>query len=161
MEIEPRALLPTIGKRGASSFIFEKSEPVNIALAADIMGYRNKLNLTIREFSTAFGFSTTTVQKIETGKITANEAIKRLRIYVNFPETALWEIEQNKSKLHWKTYELLKSMLEIDLSKKPTSKKWGNRWGLNPRHSESQSDALPTELRLPQSLIHWFMQARL
>ena len=27
--------------------------------------------------------------------------------------------------------------------------KTGARWGLNPRHSESQSDALPTELRAP------------
>lgn len=29
------------------------------------------------------------------------------------------------------------------------SEKWGDRRGLNPRHSESQSDALPTELRPP------------
>jgi hypothetical protein len=26
---------------------------------------------------------------------------------------------------------------------------WGGRWDLNPRHSEPQSDALPTELRPP------------
>lgn len=28
-------------------------------------------------------------------------------------------------------------------------KKWGGRWGSNPRHLESQSSALPTELRPP------------
>ncbi len=27
---------------------------------------------------------------------------------------------------------------------------WGGRWGLNPRHPESQSGALPTELRPPR-----------
>src|SRR5437773_10492733 len=27
--------------------------------------------------------------------------------------------------------------------------RWGGRWDLNPRHSEPQSDALPTELLLP------------
>ena len=26
---------------------------------------------------------------------------------------------------------------------------WGGMWGSNPRHSEPQSDALPTELRPP------------
>ncbi len=31
-----------------------------------------------------------------------------------------------------------------------SQKNWGDRRGLNPRHSESQSDALPTELRPPQ-----------
>ena len=29
-------------------------------------------------------------------------------------------------------------------------KKWGDRWGSNPRQPESQSGALPTELRPPQ-----------
>ncbi len=29
-------------------------------------------------------------------------------------------------------------------------KRWGDRWGSNPRQPESQSGALPTELRPPQ-----------
>ena len=28
---------------------------------------------------------------------------------------------------------------------------WGGMWGSNPRHSEPQSDALPTELKPPYS----------
>lgn len=35
------------------------------------------------------------------------------------------------------------------LAQMATSENWGNRRGLNPRHPESQSGALPTELRLP------------
>ena len=31
--------------------------------------------------------------------------------------------------------------------------KWGGRWGLNPRPPESQSGALPTELRPPLTAI--------
>ena len=31
----------------------------------------------------------------------------------------------------------------------PLSKKWGERWDSNPRQPESQSGALPTELRPP------------
>ena len=30
---------------------------------------------------------------------------------------------------------------------------WGERWDLNPRQPESQSGALPTELRPPQTVI--------
>ncbi len=33
---------------------------------------------------------------------------------------------------------------------KAAKEEWGDRRGLNPRHSESQSDALPTELRPPR-----------
>ncbi len=29
------------------------------------------------------------------------------------------------------------------------TKKWGDRWGSNPRQPEPQSGALPTELRSP------------
>ena len=34
-----------------------------------------------------------------------------------------------------------------------TSGKWGDRRGLNPRQPESQSGALPTELRPPQKKV--------
>ena len=34
-------------------------------------------------------------------------------------------------------------------------KKWGGRWGLNPRPPESQSGALPTELRPPLFLYNF------
>ena len=39
-----------------------------------------------------------------------------------------------------------------------TFEKWGGRWGLNPRPLESQSRALPTELRPP--LIRYLILAR-
>jgi site-specific DNA recombinase len=38
------------------------------------------------------------------------------------------------------------------MAKCSETKKWGGRWGSNPRQPESQSGALPTELRPPQML---------
>jgi HipA-like protein len=117
-ETDPMALLPTIGKRGASSFIFEKPETSEDELNNEAMGFRRSLGITLREFAAAFGFSTVTIQKIESGKAKPSEAVKRLRIYAHFPQIALWEIEQNKLKLHWKVYEALKKRLEeITLAK--------------------------------------------
>jgi hypothetical protein len=40
------------------------------------------------------------------------------------------------------------------LSEMASSEKWGDRRGSNPRHLESQSNALPTELRPPQECGH-------
>jgi hypothetical protein len=37
--------------------------------------------------------------------------------------------------------------------------KWGGRWDLNPRHSEPQSDALPTELRPPERRVVYYLPA--
>src|ERR1700690_391912 len=37
--------------------------------------------------------------------------------------------------------------------------KWGGRWDLNPRHSEPQSDALPTELRPPDRSVVYYQRA--
>jgi DNA-binding transcriptional regulator YiaG len=111
-ETDPIILLPTIGKRGASSFVFEKPRVGDSALLEEVAGFRRRLNLTLREFSAAFGISTATLQKIEAGSPNANEAVRRLRIYTRFPEVALWEVEMNKPKLHWKTYEKLKQTLE-------------------------------------------------
>jgi hypothetical protein len=42
------------------------------------------------------------------------------------------------------------------LAQMASSDKWGNRRGLNPRHPESQSGALPTELRLPLRCPPWW-----
>jgi len=114
-ENDPMILLPTIGKRGASSFVFEKPETDSSGFANEIASYRRRLNLTIREFSAAFGVSTVTLQKIEAGNPKSSEALRRLRIYVHFPEVAIWEIEQNKSKLHWKTYEAIKQALDMKM----------------------------------------------
>lgn len=109
---DPMVLLPTIGKRGASSFIFEKPAGREEDLNSEAINFRRSLDITLREFSAAFGFSTVTIQKIESGKTKTSEAIKRLRIYAHFPHVALWEVEQNKLKLHWKVYEALKRKLD-------------------------------------------------
>ena len=42
--------------------------------------------------------------------------------------------------------------VRLPISPRPQTS-WGERWDLNPRQPESQSGALPTELRPPQTLI--------
>ncbi len=40
-------------------------------------------------------------------------------------------------------------IMNLKIHNKSALKKWGGRWGLNPRQPESQSGTLPTELRPP------------
>lgn len=61
--------------------------------------------------------------------------------------------DNNEVKLFWCFPEIKKPPPEPDQGAGGNGfayeEKWGNRRGLNPRHPESQSGALPTELRLP------------
>ena len=95
-------LLSTIGRRGPSSFIFE---PVIEELSFDLRAFRNELELSIRDFATAFGISFATVQRIESGKVSGREVLKRVELYKRFPEAALFELERNRTRLHRATYE--------------------------------------------------------
>ena len=84
-------LLATIGRRGPSSFVFE---PVykEIISNDDLITFRKKINLTIREFSTVFDFSTSTLNKIEKNKDKASEATKRLKILLEFPDVSIFAL---------------------------------------------------------------------
>ena len=84
-------LLATIGRRGPSSFVFE---PIykELVSQADRSSFRRQLGLTIREFSSAFDFSTKTVQKIEKGDSVARDSQKRFDTYILFPEVASFEL---------------------------------------------------------------------
>ncbi len=84
-------LLATIGRRGPSSFAFE---PIYRELISqeDRSSFRKKLGLTIREFSSAFDFSTKTVQKIEKGESIARDSQKRFDTYIIFPEVATFDL---------------------------------------------------------------------
>jgi hypothetical protein len=55
----------------------------------------------------------------------------------------------------------INTMLLIKQTTSNFVKKWGGRWGLNPRPLESQSRALPTELRPPLFLLTPFTLTRM
>jgi len=93
-------LVSTIGSRGPSSFIFEPVFAEPTISAREIKRYRKKLGLTIREFGLLFELSPFTIQKIEVEKQTGREILKRLMIYMRFPEVAMDEIKRNGRKIH-------------------------------------------------------------
>lgn len=109
-ETNPLILLSTIGRKGPSSFIFEAVKNFS-ELNQGIAEYRKRLGLTIREFAAIFGASTTSIQQIEHGKNKGKELIKRLNIYVQFPEVAKWEANNNRSKIHDDKYKELQKRL--------------------------------------------------
>lgn len=94
-------LLSTIGKRGPSSFVFEPQYKDNFT-ADDLKKYREKLGLTMRDFSYLFGVSFAHLQRIESKKISGKEILHRIEIYKTFPEVALYELLRHGSKLHSK-----------------------------------------------------------
>lgn len=98
-ETNPMVLLTTIGRKGPSSFVFEPRKYAS-SVKSDIADYRRKLGLTIREFAAVFGTSAASVQKIERNQPAGKELIKRLKIYLQFPEVARWEILNNRAQIH-------------------------------------------------------------
>ncbi len=55
-----------------------------------------------------------------------------------------------KERLELSRRKALEPKSSVSTNSTTSAKKWGGRWDLNPRQPESQSGALPTELRPPQ-----------
>ncbi len=102
-EEDPLILLTTIGKRGPSCFIFEPVMNMHFE-PEDAVKFRDSLGLSLREFAKLFDFSPYTIQKIESGKRSGRDVLKRMELYVLFPEAAWFEMKRNKSKLHTDTW---------------------------------------------------------
>lgn len=113
-EQNPIILLGSIGRRGPSSFVFE---PVyeDIFSIEKIVAWRKQLGITRYDLATALDFSLPTFQKIETGKSQDHNTLKRLQIYFNFPEVALWQLRQTGSRVHWKVLSKLVEYFESRL----------------------------------------------
>ena len=103
-ETDPIALLATIGRRGPSSFMYEPAR-IDSRAQTGLASFRKELSMTIREFAAAFDTSTATVQKLEIGKGSGKELLKRLEIYMRFPEVALYELKKNGARLHDSRYQ--------------------------------------------------------
>ncbi|MBN2479502.1 MAG: HipA N-terminal domain-containing protein [Parachlamydiales bacterium] len=109
-ENDPLVLLATIGRRGPSSLIFEPIFSKEFT-SKDVLRYRKWLGLTQREFASCFEFSKSTLIRIEHEKEFKNEVLKRLELYMKFPETACYQIIQNSGWLNDdKTKEILKKI---------------------------------------------------
>ena len=98
-ENDKMILLAKLGSKGPSSFVIER-EVKSEFCSKNLKEFRNKLSLSMRDFSELFDISLSAVQKIETDKMSGKEVLKRIEIYVKFPEVAKFEIIKNKSKVH-------------------------------------------------------------
>ena len=108
-ESDPLVLLTTIGKRGPSCFVFEPAEMNRFSPGA-ASEFRSGLGLSLREFGRLFDFSPFTIQKIESGKQTGRDVLKRMELYARFPEAAWFEMNRNRAKLHTKQWRRLEKL---------------------------------------------------
>jgi len=92
-------LLGSIGTRGASSFIFEPVYEANFVIN-DIRRMREELQVAQYDLAIAFGINKATLQRIEAGVGSDKNTIKLLQIYFNFPDVALWQLEQTGAGVH-------------------------------------------------------------
>ena len=108
-------LLSTIGRKGASPFIFEpiikKIKFTNESLKI----FRQQLELSTRNFALLFSTSPAVLNKIEKGRNSGKELLKRLEIYADFPEVALWMVDANRELVHNDVYESVKRILRINI----------------------------------------------
>lgn len=102
-EDNPFVLLTTIGKRGPSCFIFEPLVKKNFK-AEDAVAFRKSLGLSLRQFGILFDFAPYTIQKIEAGKSSGRDVLKRMEIYAGYPEVAWFEMNRNKASIHTKLW---------------------------------------------------------
>jgi hypothetical protein len=97
-EKDQLTLVGTLGSRGPSSFVFVPKYLEEIK-KDDVILLRKQLGLSIREFADVFDFAPATIYRIESGKSSGKDALKRLEIYLKFPETALYEIDKNGGRI--------------------------------------------------------------
>ncbi len=93
-------LLGTIGRRGPSSFVFE---PVFETAGIDgnqVAIFRKSLGMTQYDFAHAFDFRQVTINRIESGQSKDQGTLARIKIYIEFPEVALWQIKQTGGRVH-------------------------------------------------------------
>jgi len=98
-EKNPIILLGTIGKRGPSSFIFEPVY-VNKFSSKDIKKLRNKIGLTQHDLAVALDISIVTLARIETDKSYDLNTLRRIQVFFDFPDVALWQLKQTGGGLH-------------------------------------------------------------
>ena len=99
-EANPLVLLATLGKKGPSSFICVPVVEKEAFSSEQLKQFRENLKLSIREFSDLFDVSFATVHRIENGKTSGKNALKRIEVYFKSPQTALDKIKTTGVKIN-------------------------------------------------------------
>ncbi len=116
-EKNPIILLVSIGRKGPSSFIFE---PIvnNEFSTSDLKAFREQLDISIQDVALAFDMNWPTLQRLEAGKKVEMGTLRRLQIYLQFPQVALWQLSLSIGKLHSNTFNRLWQHFEGEKRKK-------------------------------------------
>lgn len=85
-ETDKLKLLTTIGKRGASKFVFEEEREVKEASGDRIKKFREELGLSQRDFALFFEIPIISLQKLEKGVVGQKIAKNYLENYINNPK---------------------------------------------------------------------------
>ena len=89
-------LLSTLGKKSPiTPFVCEPVREQKSFLAEDLKFFRKNLGLSIREFSNAFDVSESSIYRIENGKTTGRDTLKKLAVYFRYPKIAVDKIQNN------------------------------------------------------------------
>lgn len=110
-EKDPIILLSTIGKRGASSFVFEPIYEHSFT-AQDVIEFRKSLGFTTREFAHVFDVALSSLNILETKQKSGKDLLKRLEIIVRFPEVALYFLFLNGGALPQNKWQNAASILK-------------------------------------------------
>jgi HipA-like protein len=104
---DPIILLPTIGRQGPSSFIFEPVYETQNFTWEDCENFRSELGLSLADFAIIVGASLSIFQKIKAGSSSGKEILRRIEIYKKFPQVLDCEIKANGKFLHSKRLQKL------------------------------------------------------
>ncbi|MEN0057899.1 MAG: HipA N-terminal domain-containing protein [Bdellovibrio sp.] len=110
-ESNPIILLVSIGRRGPSTFIFEPTYK-NLFTFEDVKKVRSEMEVSIRDFALAFDLNPPTLQRLEAGNKTDLGTLRRIQIYIDFPQVARWQLEMNAGKVHAETFHKIWSYFE-------------------------------------------------
>lgn len=92
-------LLVTVGRRGPSTFIFEKGVQ-NRYESQSVLNFRKKLKLSQYEFESLLGISHATLQRLENEKSTNETILRYIELVENVPSALLWLLDNRGKYLH-------------------------------------------------------------
>ncbi len=115
-EKDPFVLLSTIGQKGPSSFVFTPVYDYKFT-RKDLKMFRQNLKLSIRDFAKVFDFSPAAIHRIETGKSSGKDVLKRAELYSLFPQVALYEVNRWGNRIGSRPNEYIKKIFKAQLKK--------------------------------------------
>jgi HipA-like protein len=110
-EKDPLVLLSSIGRRGPSTFIFEKAIEINY-LPQLVKEFRIKLGLTQSEFELLFRLSHATLIRLEQGKSTNETILTYIQMVEETPSALLWLLKTRGQYLHDNTVAKIRKFLD-------------------------------------------------